>query len=156
MGGVGALELNRMSTSQPLSDPAPLPLIESVLGASPEVVLTRPTQDADEQIIAWKAHEERLAAWTPASGEPDVRADEDGYVLPGHKTVAVALQIAARLREAGVCAPFRTGQTANGGINFEWRSGNRTQRLTVNSRGETELARFEDSNLIFREPVSLA
>lgn len=31
-------------------------------------------------------------------GEPENRTDEDGYLLPSAKTVAVALEIAARLR----------------------------------------------------------
>jgi hypothetical protein len=144
-----------MSMNRPLSDPSALPVIEAILGSSPPIVLGRPAAGSPDRAEGWKALEERIAAWAPASGEPDVRTDEDGYLLPSSKTVAVALEIAARLREAGVAFPLRSGQTANGGINFEWRSGKRTERLTVDARGETELAKFEDSKLVSRTPISL-
>lgn len=145
-----------MAPNQPLSDPGALPFIETILGVAPPVVVASPAPDAQDQTGNWKALEERIAAWVPADGDPDVRTAEDGYLLPSHKTVAVSLQIAARLREAGVGIPLRLGETANGGINFEWRSGNCTQRLTVNARGETELAKFEDSKLVSRKPISFS
>jgi hypothetical protein len=141
-------QFRSMATNQPLSDPSALPVLEAILGTAPTVALAGAAADARNQTGDWRALEERIAAWAPADGELDVRADEDGYRLPGSRTVAVALEIAARLREAGVGIPLRSGQTANGGINFEWRSGNRTERLTVNARGETELAKFEDSTLV--------
>lgn len=119
-------------------------VIETNLGAEPP-----------EQAGGWKALEKRIAGSGPTNGEPEIRMDEDGYLLPNAKTVAVTLEIAARLREAGTGVPLRLGQTANGGINFEWRSGNRTERLTVNARGETELARFEDSKLVSRKPIRI-
>lgn len=143
-----------MSTNQPLSDPNVLPVIETVLGAAPPVVLAATTPKAQGQVDEWKALEERIAGWAPASGEPDKRTDEDGYVLPGNRTIAVAVEIAARLREAGVSVPLRVGQSANGGINFEWRSGSRTERLTLNARSETEIVGFEDSKLVSRKPIS--
>ena len=145
-----------MATNQPLSDAGVLPVIETILAAAPPVVLASPVANAQNQSGNWRALEERIAAWAPANGAPDVRTDEDGYLLPSNRTVSTALQIAARLREAGVGVPLRSGQTANGGINFEWRSGNRTQRLTVNARGEMELAKFEDSKLVSRQPICFA
>lgn len=145
-----------MATNQPLSESNPLPVIETILAEAPPVVLGNAAANAQGQVVRWKAIEERIAAWAPAAGEPDARTDEDGYLLPDRKTIAVALAVASRLREAGVDVPMRSGQTANGGINFEWRSGNRTERLTVNARGETELAKFEDSTLISRTPISFS
>jgi hypothetical protein len=144
-----------MSTNQPLSDPSALTVIETILGAVPPVAVAPLPADSQDRAAGWKGIEERIAASAPANGEQDERRDEDGYQLPNSKTVAVALQIAARLREAGVEVPMRSGQTANGGINFEWRSGNRTERLIVNARGETELAKFENSRLVSRKSVSL-
>ncbi|HET6879623.1 MAG TPA: hypothetical protein VFI31_05700 [Pirellulales bacterium] len=144
---VGA-ENQNISTNQPLSDPMALPVIETVLGTVPPDVLARSPADTESHTGGWKALEERIAAWAPAKGEPDERSDEDGYLLPNSKTVAVALEIAARLRKAGVDVPMRSGQTANGGINFEWRGGNCTERLTVNARGEAELTKFEESRLV--------
>lgn len=145
-----------MSTNQPLSDANALPVIETILLAVPPVVLATSPVDSHDRAAGWKALEERIAAWLPANGAPEERTDEDGYLLPNSKAVAVALEIAARLGEAGVDVPLRCGQTANGGIDFEWRSGNRTERLTVNARGETELARFEDSRPVSRKPIAVA
>lgn len=142
-----------MSTNQPLADA--LPVIETILHTVRTAAAGTLPANSQDRAEGWKALEARIAAWAPASGETDVRTDEDGYLLPNSKTVTVALEIAARLREAGVTVPLRSGETANGGINFEWRSGNRTERLTVNARGETELAKFEDSRLISRKPIPL-
>ncbi|MGH7139356.1 MAG: hypothetical protein ACREHD_26725 [Pirellulales bacterium] len=144
-----------MSTIQPLSGASALPVIETILGAVPPVVVAPSPADLHDRAAGWKALEERIAAWAPANGEPDERTDEDGYLLANSKTVAVALEIAARLAAAGVDVPLRCGQTANGGIHFEWRSGNCTERLTVNARGETELVKFEDSKLVSRKPIAL-
>lgn len=142
--------------SQSISNLNALPVIETILGASPSIVVTRPAEGLPDQDESWKALEERIRAWAPASGEPDVQKDEDGYLLPSSRTRAVALEIVARLRDAGVAIPMRLGQTANGGINFEWRCGASTERLTVNARGEAELAKFENSKLISRTPIALA
>lgn len=133
-----------------------LPVIEAILGASPPIVAVYSAVGSAQQALDWKTLEDQVAAWAPAAGEPDVRTDEDGYLLPSAKTAAVALRIVARLREAGVAVPLRSGQTANGGINFEWRSGTSTERLTVNAQAEAELAKFENSTLVSRTPVHLA
>lgn len=82
--------------------------------------------------------------------------DEDGYILPTQNTVALALNIAARLYSGGVTVPGSVVQDGNGGVDFEWRSGNRAQTLSVNSRGETELIEFENSKLVSRKPISFA
>lgn len=140
-------------TNQPLADA--LPVIETILHAGQPTAADIAPASSQDGAKGWKAIEEQVAAWAPPSGESDLRTDEDGYLLPNCKTITVALLIAARLREAGVTVPLRSGQTANGGINFEWRSGNRTERLTVNAEGETELAKFEDSRLVSRMPIAL-
>lgn len=142
-----------MSTNQPLADA--LPVIENVLIRVPAVIAGAPQANTQNRVEGWNALEERIVAWAAARGEPDVRTDEDGYRLPNGKTVAVALEIVTRLREARVTLPLRSGQTANGGINFEWRSGNRTERLTVNAEGETELVKFENSRLVSRKPIAI-
>ena len=147
---------NPMSTKQPLSDSNLLPVIESVLGAMPRVVVAHRPHDAQGGIQPWKAIEERIASWAAASTEPNVRFDEDGYMLPNSASVAAALQIAARLREGSVRVPLRLGQTANGGINFEWRSGNCTERLTIDAEGKAELVKFEDSKLVSRMAIAPA
>lgn len=134
--------------SQSISSLSALPVIEAILDASSPLVIAHRAADSPDQDGNWKALEERIRAWAPASGEPDVRKDEDGYLLPGSKTTAVALEIVSRLRGAGVAIPMRSGQTANGGINFEWRCGASTERLTVNARGEADLTKFENSKLI--------
>lgn len=143
-----------MSTNQPLSDAHLVLVIETVLAAPPPIVLghlpPKPVTNSED----WKALEDRIAALGPTDGDPEQRTDDDGYLLPNRTTVAVALQIAARLRDSGIDTPLRLGQTANGGIKFEWRSGNRTERLTVDANGETELTQFEDSRLVLRKPVA--
>lgn len=144
-----------MSTNQALSDTGAFPIIETILCDVPTGVVARPPAVSDERTKGWKASEERIAAWAPTSGEPDVRKDEDGYLLPSNQSVAVALEIATRLREAGAAVPLRLTTTANGGVSFEWRSGNRTERLIVNARGETELMMFENAKLISRKALSL-
>lgn len=136
-----------MSMNQPMFDPGAAPLIEAVLGAVPPVVLPRPDRGAKDQIDAWNEVQARIAAWTPTASEPDVRYDEDGYRLPSGKAVAIALQIATRLREGGVGVPSWLVQDGNGGIDFEWKSANRTETLNVDSSGEAELKQFEDSRL---------
>ena len=133
-----------------------LPAIETVLVSVPAVVLAKSERDAEGQAEKWKSMEERIAGWAPATGEPDDRTDEDGYRLPERKTVALALQIATRLREGGVTCPEWVVQDGNGGVDFEWRSGNRAETLSINARGETELMEFENSQLIVRKPVCLA
>lgn len=133
-----------------LSNLNALPVIETVLGAAPPTAGVRPAKVSSGEAEGWQAIERRIIAWAPASGEPDVRMDEDGYLLPSGKAAAAALTIVARLREAGVAIPLRSGQTANGGVNFEWRHGTSTERLTVNARGEAELAKFENSKLVSR------
>lgn len=133
-----------------------LPVIEAILCASPPIMAVYPAVGSAQQALDWKTLEDQVAAWAPAAGEPDVRTDEDGYLLPSAKTAAVALRIVARLREAGVAVPLRSGQTANGGINLEWRRGQSTERLTVNTRGEAELAMFESSKLVSWMPIALS
>jgi hypothetical protein len=145
-----------VSTNQPLSDPSALPVIETVLATVPPIAPTSSMRGAQHESVQWKSLEERIAAWAPANDEPDLRTDEDGYLLPSGKTVAVALQVAARLREAGVTIPLRLVQDAIGGIDFEWRSENRAETLTVNSRGQMELMTFEDSKLTCRKMISFA
>lgn len=142
-----------MPTNQPLSDSHLVPVIETVLAAAPPVVLGHSAPKPVANTQDWKALEDRIAALGPKDGDPEKRTDDDGYLLPNRTTIAVSLQIAARLRENGICVPLRLGQTANGGIKFEWRAGNRTERLTVDAHGETELAQFEDSRLVVRKPV---
>jgi hypothetical protein len=142
--------------NQALSHMNGLPAIETVLVGAPTVVLGKPRRDADGQADKWKSTEERITGWAPASGELDDRTDEDGYRLPGFKTIALALEIAARLRDGGVTCPEWVVQDGNGGIDFEWRSGDRAETLSINARGETELMEFENSKLIVRKPVSFA
>lgn len=74
--------------------------------------------------------------------------------LPTRETIALALQIAARLCEGGVTCPEWVVQDGNGGIDFEWRSGERAETLSVSALGETELMEFESSKLIARKAVS--
>lgn len=143
-----------MAANQPLSHLNGLPVIENVLAATPPLVLARPEVTAPDQADEWKALEDRIAAWAPANGEPDARTDEDGYLLPSGITVALALQIAARLRESGVVAPVWLVQDGNGGIDFEWKNGDRAETLSINALGETELLEFENSKLIGRKPIS--
>ncbi|HEX5446779.1 MAG TPA: hypothetical protein VFW87_23375 [Pirellulales bacterium] len=143
-----------MPTNPSMSEAGALPVIEIILSRTPPAVVAHGATDAQSRLDGWKDLEGQISGWALAGGEADSQTDEDGYRLPGSKAVARALEIAARLRESGVAAPQRSGQTANGGINFEWRCGNRTERLTVNARGETELARFEDSKLVSRKPIS--
>ncbi|HEX7375633.1 MAG TPA: hypothetical protein VF278_00905 [Pirellulales bacterium] len=141
--------------NQSLSNLNALPVIETVLSAAPPTAGVRPAIDSSGEAEGWQAIERQIIAWAPASGEPDARLDEDGYLLPSGKAAAAALKIVARLREAGVAIPLRSGQTANGGVNFEWRRGTSTERLTVNARGEAELAKFKNSKLVSRTSVTL-
>lgn len=131
-------------------------MIETVLVDAPPAALANPRRDAGTQAGKWKSTEDRIAEWVPAADEPDERTDEEGYRPPGRKTVALALKIATRLREGGVASPEWVVQDGDGGIDFEWRSGNRAETLSINARGETELMEFENSKLIVRKPVSFA
>lgn len=85
-----------MATNQPLSDPSALPVIETILGTAPTIALAGTVADARNQTGDWRALEERIAAWMPADGEPDVRIDDDGYRLPGSRAAAVALERSRR------------------------------------------------------------
>lgn len=143
-----------MSTNQPLSDSQFVPVIESVLGAAPPVAIGSTTSHAQVQADGWRAIEERIAGWVPGRADPSPLIDADGYLLPSSETVALALQIAARLREAGVSVPSWLVQDGNGGIDFEWRSNGRAETLTVNSRSEIELMRFENSKLVGRKLIA--
>ncbi|HQU42374.1 MAG TPA: hypothetical protein PK867_06155 [Pirellulales bacterium] len=145
-----------MATNQPFSHLNGLPVIESVLTAAPPVVLARPTSSASDQADKWRGGDERIAGWAPASGEPEARTDEDGYLPPSGRAVAAAQEIAARLREGGVSVPVWLVQDGNGGIDFEWRSGDRAETLSVNALGETEIIEFENSKLIGRKPISFS
>ncbi|MGH7137891.1 MAG: hypothetical protein ACREHD_19245 [Pirellulales bacterium] len=133
-----------------------LSMIETLLDGAPPVVLASPRRDADDQVGKWKSIEDRIAGWAPKQDEPDERIDEDGYRLPTRKAAALALQVTARLLEGGITCPEWVVQDGNGGIDFEWRSGNRAETLGINARGEAELMEFENSKLIARKPVSLA
>jgi hypothetical protein len=145
-----------MAANQPSSPANGLPVIETVLAATQSLVLTPPTASAPGQTDEWKELEDRIAAWAPANGEPDARTDEDGYLLPNREAIALALQIAARLRAGGIAIPIWVVQDGNGGIDFEWKSGDRVETLSVNALGETELLEFENSKLICRRPVSFS
>lgn len=141
--------------SQPASQVNSLPTIETVLvGARPPLAASA-GRVADAQVGKWRSIEGRIAAWAPTEGEPDERIDEDGYRLPSRKAVALALEIVVRLRDGGVTCPEWVVQDGNGGIDFEWRGGNRAETLSMNADGEIELMRFENSKLIMRRPVSL-
>lgn len=145
-----------MSTNQPLSNLSALPVLEAVLGAPPSIVGARQDQSTDEHAEAWKVLEARIAGWAPPSGDQDIRSDEDGYLLPSERAVAVALQIAARLRESGVRGPDWLVQDGDGGIDFEWKNDNRAETLRIDSRGDTELIQFDHSKLLSRRPTSFA
>lgn len=142
--------------NQPASQVNSLPTIETVLvGARPPLAASAGRVD-DAQVGKWRSIEGRIAAWAPTEGETDERVDEDGYRLPSRKAVALAIEIVVRLRDGGVTCPEWVVQDSNGGIDFEWRSGNRAETLSMNADGEIELMRFENSKLIVRRPVSLA
>jgi hypothetical protein len=145
-----------MATNQPLSHLDSLPVIETVLkGALPVILAERP-RNADEQANQWKSLRERIAAWAPADSEPDERIDEDGYRMPARGTVSLALQIVARLGEGWVTAPGWVVQDGNGGIDFEWKDGDRAETLSINAQGQMELMKFERSKLVSRKPISWA
>lgn len=142
--------------SQPASQVNSLPTIETVLvGARPPLPASA-GRVADAQIGKWRSVEGRIAAWAPTEGEPDERIDEDGYRLPSRKAVALALEIVVRLRDGGATCPECVVQDGDGGIDFEWRGGNRAETRSMNAHGEIELMNFENSKLIVRRPVSLA
>lgn len=144
-----------MATNQSISPLNGLPMLETVLVGTPPVALASPRRDADDQALKWKSVEERIAAWAPATCEPDERVDEDGYRLPGRNAVALALEIAARLCTGGATSPQWVVSDGNGGIDFEWRDGDRAETLSINARCEMELMEFENSKLVARRPASL-
>lgn len=145
-----------MATNQPVSQLNGLPMLETVLVGTPPIVLTSPQRAADDQARKWASVEEHIAAWTPATGEPDERTDADGYRLPARKAVRLALEIAARLCQGGVTSPEWVASDGNGGIDFEWRSGDHAETLSINARGEMELMEFGNSKLIARKPATFA
>lgn len=143
-----------MATNQPVTHLNVLPVVETLMIGTAPIVVANPRGDADGQTAKWNSFIDRIAGWAPAAGEPDVRTDEEGYRLPGRKTVALAMEIAARLLEGGVCPPDWVVQDGDGGIHFEWCGGGRAETLNINARGDTELMEFEHSKLIARKLVS--
>jgi hypothetical protein len=149
-----------MSANQPISDPGEFTVIENVLAAVPRPASVSPAGDGSDRHhtdmgAEWRALEDRIASWRPATAEPNIQTDEDGYVLPSSGTIELALQVAMRLREAGVGVPMWLAPGASGDIDFEWRGDNRAETITVNARSEIELMRFEGSKLVCRKAISL-
>jgi hypothetical protein len=136
-------------------------MIESALSLSCPAVNSANTNAAPPESLAsaavddeWDAVQNTLIDLAPKHDDPQDRIDEDGYMLPTGQAIASASKLAAQLRRRGEMAPRRVIQDAVGGIVLEWRSGKAVERLTVNRRGDMEVAIFRDSELAYRTQLT--
>ena len=126
-----------------------------MLGAVPPLVLGSASEGPQHDRAKWNVFEQHISGWEPAIGESEDRTDEDGYILPNRRTIALARQILARLRDAGASAPLRVVQDGCGGIDFEWTSGNCAETLAVHAQGDAEFMSFDGTKLKSRKPISI-
>ena len=94
----------------------------------------------DEKLFLWLQHPEQL--------------EDDDQIAPTGTVVRIAMDIAERVRDAGMPPPGSVTVDSNGGIVFERRDGEEAEVIHVWDDQTVDFLKFRGSQLIFRSPLS--
>lgn len=137
-----------MTESSPFMSPSLIDSVRTTVDAatpssrssSPEAV----NREAWQHLI-----DRRLIEW----GRDRDRFEDEGIDVPTSNTVQRAIELAQRLRDAGLAAPNSVAHDANGGIVFERRENEVIEVFYVWDDGAIEYQYFHGTRLIERQPL---
>ena len=117
-------------------------------GAGGESVLS--SAELNQNQMAWdKVIDEQLIEWARDPGQ----LEDDGIEPPSRPIISLACELVRTMRDNGCPRPLRVVPNGDGGITFERKDGSLFQAIEIQEDGTIEFTVFENSRLVFRQPI---